>query len=130
MISYGALEWLRETAQNVGFGPRPDYPYLTASAVSAADWKGESIAIIPFSLKELAHTFVELALGTLDSLGGGPKGEVLKVETPNGRSMYIAVITATDLVHKDELVDWDGPVLEQDELDGEVTKIFREKPHQ
>ena len=105
VISDRAIEHMEMTAQAVGFGPRDDYPYRSASPLSAADWKGHSIAACVFAGKEQAREYLDKALSELDALGSGPKGRILTVSLDYGDERYVAVITAIDLVHASEIVD-------------------------
>ena len=107
-ISDRALEHMEKTAQSVGFGPRRDYPHRGAAAISAADWKGASIASCVFADIRNAEKYLEESLSGLDSMGDGLKGRILTVPLPwdedgdGSTGLYIAVITASDLVHKSD----------------------------
>ena len=52
---------------------------------------------------EHAEDYLGTCLVALDALGGGLKGDVLTVSLENGDEMYIAVLTATDLVAASEV---------------------------
>ena len=111
MISDPAIKFMEQTAESVGFGPRPDYPYLGASPLSVADWKGSSIAACVFAYPDHAREYLGKCLRALDALGGGLKGDILTVAPEGSAEMYIAVLTATDLVAKSEISDGKyGPI--------------------
>ncbi len=102
MVSDRAIELMEQVAQSVGFGSRSDYPHLGASPISVGDWKGASIAACVFANLMHAQRYRDECLGVLDALGGGLRGDILKVDPQNHSNMYIVVITATDLVgHKE-----------------------------
>lgn len=102
MISDRAITLMEQTAGSVGFGYRPEYPHLGASPLSIGDWKGSSIAACVFADRELAEEYLDKCLRALDALGGGLRGDVLTVVLEAGMEMYIAVLTATDLVEASE----------------------------
>ena len=102
MITDRAIEHMEQIAQAVGFGSRGDYPHLGATPISAGDWKGDSIAACVFSNRGHAEEYLNRCRSVLTALGDEPTMRVLTVVTPSGNEMYIAVITATDLVEKEE----------------------------
>ena len=105
-ISDRALEHMEKTAQSVGFGVRTDYPFRGPSAISAADWKGNSIACCVFAENKNAEEYLRKSLTELDDLGGGLTGQVLPVPWENGgMELFVAVITAKDLISKAENQD-------------------------
>ena len=105
MISDRAITLMEQTAEYVGFGRRSDYPHLGASPLSAGDWKGSSITACVFAAPEHAEEYLDKCLRGLGAFGGGLRGEVLTVVLENGMEMYIAVLTATDLVTASEVGD-------------------------
>ncbi len=100
MISENAITIMEHTAERVGFGNRSDYPHCGKSPISAGDWKGSSIAACVFADRDKADQYIGDCLAELDALGGELTGDVVTVDGAAGTAMYIAIITAYDLVAK------------------------------
>ena len=101
-ISDRAIEHLEKTAQAVGFGRRDDYPFQGKAAVSAGDWKGCSIASCVFADADQAHEYWEKVQGELGALGSDVQFQTIPISNDIADYGCIAVITAIDLVHRDE----------------------------
>ena len=101
-VSDRALEHLEKTAYSVGFGPRSDYPHRGKSPISAADWKGDSVAACVFADFKNASEYLNRSLNELVALSSGLKGEIFEIEGGSRIAMYVAVITAVDLTHLSE----------------------------
>ena len=103
-ISDRALEHLENTAQTVGFGRRDDYPFRGHGAVSCGDWKGSSIVACVFFHESQAKEYLAKALPALTALGSEVEGQLVSVSDEGfGDRGCVAVITATDLVHIDDI---------------------------
>ena len=103
MITERAIELMEQTALSVGFSSRSDYPHLGDSPLSSGDYKGSSIVSCVFSDRGRAESYLGKCLEVLDSLSGEPRGDILEVVIPEiGEPMFVAVITAYDLVGSDE----------------------------
>lgn len=102
MISNGAIAIMEETAKRVGFGYREDYPHRGQSPISAGDWKGSSVAVCVFSNPDNAERYIDECIPRLDALGGCLGSQVVPINALDGYTMFIAVISAVDLVAKSE----------------------------
>lgn len=108
MISDRAITLMEQTAESVGFGPRPDYPYLGASPLSVGDMAGSSISACVFAHPAHAEEYLDKCLRGLDAHGGPVRGYIHRVLLEHGDEMYIAVLTALDLVAASEVSDDNG----------------------
>lgn len=110
MLSERTVTDIEAIARAVGFGPREDYPHV-GSAVSAGDWKGDSVVVSVFQDRDHAETFVKRCLPTLTTFGGlggageGVQMEVVAFETLD-RVMWVAVLSGIDLMTVTEYAEY------------------------
>ena len=99
MIDDAVIRAAEGAAQEIGFGTREDYPFLSGSAISAGDWKGDSIITCVFYDSSHAGMWLARCIDSME-VADGPKTEVYPIETVAGGMAFIAVITATDMFEK------------------------------
>lgn len=111
MFVGGAIDYVEAVAQRIGFGYRDDYPFLSKSAVSAGDWKGDGVISCVFANKENAVSWLNECAEELVCFSNmsTPKYEIFDIESPTGMDLYVAVIVGQDIG------TYDGILLEDTE---------------
>lgn len=98
-ISKDAIEVLTTAALDAGYSSLDDYAH------SAGDYKGASTIVCVFNDERLAKQWLDRASAETTDLAGRHHTIVRLYHEPTGAEVYVAVLTAYDLVAKDQIDD-------------------------